>query len=53
MESVYKPPLKSEGDTQFFSKEFTSVEILNPEDAIDGHDDLSPAKNYDELAQEL
>ena len=33
LEPVYKPPLTSECDTQFFSKEFTSFEILNPEES--------------------
>lgn len=36
---MYKPPLTSESDTQFFSKEFTKVEILNPEEVSLAHDD--------------
>ena len=36
---MYKPPLTSESDTQFFSKEFTKVEILNPEEVSFANDD--------------
>lgn len=44
---VYKPPLTSESDTQFFSKEFTKVEILNPEDDTrDGDDDGTNALGF-------
>lgn len=32
VEALYIPPLSSESDTQFFSKEFTDTEILNPEE---------------------
>ena len=48
LEPVYKPPLSCEGDTQFFSKEFTKAEILNPEDKKDGGEHDS-----DELLTEL
>lgn len=49
MEPVYKPPLSGDSDTQFFSKEFTKFEILNPEDKWDdgGEHDV------DELLTEL
>ena len=40
VDAVYKPPLASESDTQFFSKEFTQVEILNPEDSEEGEHDV-------------
>ena len=39
VEPAYKPPLTSEGDTQFFSKEFTESDILNPEDIKLGDQD--------------
>lgn len=39
VDAVFKPPLASECDTQFFSKEFTQTEILNPEEREDGEHD--------------
>lgn len=36
MKPVYVPPLSSECDTQFFSKEFTKMPVLNPEDDKSG-----------------
>ena len=41
LKPVYKPPLHSESDTQFFSKEFTQMQVLNPEDPQIGQTDSS------------
>ena len=54
VEPVYKPPLTSESDTQFFSKEFTKVEILNPEDdTLYGNDDGSNALDFGGVESDL
>ena len=50
VEALYIPPLSSESDTQFFSKEFTDTEILNPEEA---HGVKSEQHKCDELQQDL